>query len=123
MSLNSVIVNISEKAATAVNLITAMLPKPYVDVRDYSSFAAAVSAIGSSEKTLLIPNEQAVSAEITLPSTLTPWFLRPGCLNIAAGVTVTMPRPEAGRYQIFKGLGTAKVEPPIDIYLEWWGTG
>jgi hypothetical protein len=121
MSLSTITVNIQEKLNAQVNLITAPLPKPYVDVRDYSSWVAAVDAIGSTEATLLIPNEQAVAVNKTVPSTLTQWFLRPGCLNVAVGVQVTMPRPEAGRYQIFKGLGTVKVEPPIDVYPEWWG--
>jgi len=126
LSLNSVIVNITEKAATVVNLITAMLPKPYVDVRDYSSFAAAVGAIGSTKKTLLIPNEQPVSANIIDPSNIELWFLQGGSLSIATGVTVTINgHVEAGLYQIFKWTGTGKVvfgaEAIKERYPEWWG--
>lgn len=40
-------------------------------VEDYASFAAAVTAIGATVTTLLIPSVQTVAADVTVPSTLT----------------------------------------------------
>ena len=126
MSLSSVIVNISEKAATVVNLITAMLPKPYVDVRDYSSFAAAVGAIGSTKKALLVPNEQGVSANITVPTNIGLKIPQGGSLAIATGVTVTINGDvDAGLYQIFSWVGTGTVVfgpgSVKEVHIQWWG--
>ena len=110
-----------------VNLLRPGLVSPWVDVRDYSSFSAAIDAIGLSEKTLLIPNQQGVTANKTVPSNVCVQFLKGGYLNISNGITVTFnQRPESGRYKIFKLTGTAKVEfgsdASVDIYPEWWGT-
>jgi len=99
---------------------------PYVDVRDYASFSVAIDAIGASEKTLLIPNEQAVAADKTVPANVTLKFLQGGSLNIATTKTVTINgHVEAGPYQIFKWAGTGAValgaSAVKEIYPEWWG--
>jgi len=99
---------------------------PYVDVRDYASFSVAIDAIGASEKTLLIPNEQAVSADKTVPANVTIKFLQGGSLNIADTKTVTINgHVEASLYQIFKWAGTGKVSfgsgAVKEVYPEWWG--
>jgi hypothetical protein len=122
----NIVVSITEKQPIQVNLITAALPKPYVDVRDYSSFAAAITAIGSLKKTLLIPNEQAISGSIAVPSNIGLWFLEGGSLAIATGATVTINgHVEAGLFKIFSCSGTGKVlfgkGGVSKILTSWWG--
>lgn len=41
---------------------------PWVDVRAYASFSAAIDAIASDEETLLIPDSQDVTDDKTVPS-------------------------------------------------------
>ena len=80
---------------------------PWVDVRNYASLSAAITAIGASNKTLLIPNEQTVSADVTVPANIHLLIIKGGSLSIDAGVTVTINGPfEAGPHQIFLGNGT-----------------
>ena len=97
---------------------------PFTDVRDYSSFSAAIDAIGASKKTLLIPNEQAVAADKTVPSNVMLMFLQGGSLNIAVTKTVTINGCiDAGRHQIFEGSGLVSVgvKASNGVYPEWWG--
>jgi len=126
VSTSNIAVTIYEKLASVVNLVTAALPKPYIDVRDYPSFADAVTAIGSAKKTLLIPSEQAVSANITIPSNIELYFLQGGSLSIATGVTVTINgQVNGGLYQIFSWSGSGKVVfgagAVKEVYPQWWG--
>jgi hypothetical protein len=99
---------------------------PLCDVRTYASFAAAVTAIGATATTLLISTEQAVAADVTVPSTLILYFTRGGSINIATTKIVTINgNVEAGLHQIFKWAGTGKVVfgsgAVHEIYPEWWG--
>jgi hypothetical protein len=98
----------------------------WVDVRKHGSFSAAIDAIGSTEAILLIPDEQAVSADKTVPSNVTLLFTHGGSLNIADAKTVTINgHVEAGLYQIFKWTGTGKVifgaSAVKEVSSEWWG--
>ena len=100
------------------------ITEPWVDVREYDSFADAIDAIVANEKTLLIPNLQSITANKTIPSNITLWFLRGGGLNISAGVTVIINGPiEAGLCQIFNGRGSVKfgVGAVKEVYPHWWG--
>lgn len=61
------------------------------DVRAYANntnkqdgLANAISKIGSTETTLLIPNQQDVTANATVPANVTLWFLRGGSINVGA---------------------------------------
>lgn len=95
---------------------------PWVDVRAYASFSAAIDAIGLSNATLLIPNEQVVSANKTVPSNVDLQFVNPGRLSINAGVTVTINGSfNAGLYQIFSGAGSVVFGSVKEVYPQWWG--
>lgn len=101
---------------------------PEVDVRAYASFAAAIDAINTDAKTLLIPNQQDVTANKTVPLNVTLRFLQGGSLNISTGVTVTINgHIDAELYQIFKWTGTGNVVFGLgavkEVYPEWWGFG
>ena len=97
-----------------------------VDVRAYASFSSAIDALGASPKTLLIPNQQNITANKTVPSNVTLYFLQGGSLTISHGVTVTINgHVDAGLYQIFSWTGTGEVVfgagAVKEVYPEWWG--
>jgi hypothetical protein len=99
---------------------------PWVDVRAYTSFAAAITAIGASNKTLMIPTATSISGDITVPANVKLWFKKSGSLAIATGVTVTINGPiDASLFQIFTCTGTGKVTLGAGsvekCYPEWWG--
>ena len=96
---------------------------PAIDVRAYPSLNAAISDIGSSNKTLVISNQQSVTSNVTVPSNVTLEFLQGGSLAIANGVTVSVINPiVAGTHQIFYLTGTGAVSlGAMTISPEWWG--
>jgi len=116
-------------AAGAFTTITAAdiyLGGPMVDVRTYATFILAIAGIGATEATLLIPNEQAVADNVTVPVNVALRFLRGGSLNVATTKTVTINgHVEAGLYQIFTLTGSGVVVFGVGsvggIYPEWWG--
>jgi hypothetical protein len=89
-----------------------------------TSFSADIDAIGSSEETLIIHNQQNVIANKTVPSNITLKFQQGGSLNISSGKTVTINgHVEAGLYQIFSGSGTVVFGSGSvkEVYPQWWG--
>jgi len=101
-----------------------LINKPFVDVRDYSSFSLAIDGISTSSKTLVISSEQAVTASKTVPSNVTLMFMQGGSLAISDTKTVTINgHVEAGLYQIFSGAGTVTFGAGAvkEVYPEWWG--
>lgn len=73
---------------------------------EYNTFTECVASIGGNEGTIMIPNEQAITADLIIPANITLRFIQGGYLNVSAGVTVTINGTiEAGLYQIFKGSG------------------
>ena len=96
----------------------------WINVKEHASFSAAIDAIGASDKTLIIPDEQAVSDDKTVPANVTLKFMQGGSLNISAAKTVTINgHIEAGLYQIFEGAGTVVfgVGSVKEVYPQWWG--
>ncbi|HAG05309.1 MAG TPA: hypothetical protein DCG68_00445 [Cryomorphaceae bacterium] len=102
----------------------APLNNRWVDVADYASFEAAVTAIGSTVTTLLIGTSQSVTSNVTVPSTLTLWFIGSGQLNVASTKTVTINGPIVTDIrQIFAGSGTiAGLGKMPVIYPDFWAT-
>jgi len=98
---------------------------PWVDVRDYGSFALALDAIGATKTTLVIPDQQNVTDDKTVvPANVTLWFLQGGTLSIGGGKTVTINgHVDAGLYQIFEGAGSVVFGAGAvkEVYPEWWG--
>lgn len=97
-----------------------------VNVENYASFAAALAAIGSSTKTLVIGSTQKVSASVTVPATCTLRFTGAGLLTIAANQTLTVARrPIAEEVQIFNvsasGSLVTVTESSLPLPLRWWG--
>jgi hypothetical protein len=96
-----------------------------INASSYASFAAAVTAIGSTPATLLVSSNLSVSASLTVPATLTLRFTGAGKLTIASGQVVTIVGPLlAPEKQIFAGSGTVSFTSNVAIpeyFAAWWG--
>jgi len=88
-----------------------------------TSLASDISAIGSTEMTLIVADTQTVSANVTTPSTLTIKVLQGGGFSVDATKTLTINGVlDAGKYTIFSGSGTVDGYPKCSVvYPEWWG--
>ena len=100
-----------------------------VSVKEYSGVQAAVTAIGTAPRTLLIPDVQTIAASLTIPVTLTLRFVSAGQLSINTGVMVTYLGSTADwpRRQIFTGPGATpgviftRSGETVRAYPQWWG--
>lgn len=102
---------------------TAQLP---VDVRSYANLADALTAIGSTQTTLVIPSAITLTASATIPSTLKLIIDKGGSITKASTYTLTINGPfEAGPYTVFSGFDAGDVtfaQNSVREYLpEWWG--
>ncbi len=80
-----------------------------VDVRNFATFELAITDIGSTDATLLIPDSQPLDADTTVPENVTLWFTRDGLITVATGQTLTiLGEIEAGTHAIFSQGGTGK---------------
>ena len=88
-------------------------------------FLAAIAAIGGNKATLLVSIGVTVTANLTIPATLTLQFIQGGIITVNSGITLTINGPiDAGLYQIFNCVGTGKVVfggPLNGIYPQWFG--
>jgi len=112
------------KTTSSPEFADIILKGPIKDVRAYTDFSTAISTIGATECTLLIPDEQAVTTDETVPATMTLNFLQGGTLNISSTKTVTINgHVEAGLYQIFEGAGSVSFGASAAefYYAEWFG--
>ncbi len=115
-----------ESDAYSLRVSDTIFGGPVTDVRYYSSFSSAITSIGATKTTLLIPEEQVVSADVTVPSTMELMFTRNGSLSIDTGKTVTINGPlDAGLHQIVSGSGSVSFGGGVGVYKEvypqWWG--
>lgn len=98
-----------------------------VVIGEYSSFANALSTIGSTPTTLVINQATTCSTNATVPSTLTLRFTRRGSLTVSTGITCTvLGSIEADPIKIFynclAGQGTVAVSSyNLTLYPQWWG--
>lgn len=99
-------------------------------VTSYASISAAVTAIGAATKTLVIPNVQTVSANVTIPSNITLRFTGSGRIDVANTYTLTVNGPidAPSQRKIFGALGSSQSQGTVVIgtmvnalYPEWWG--
>jgi len=97
------------------------------DIRNYDDIADAVTSIGVTETTLLIPDAQDVDENVTVPSTMKLHFVGAGQLTIETGIDLTINSPEhiiaPPRRQIFVIEGTGEVIFSNEglVYPQWWG--
>ncbi len=96
------------------------------DASDYASINAAVTAIGSTQTTLVVSDAQTLAGNIIFPTTLTLKVPKGGSIVKASTYTATINGPlEAGPYQVFSGFAAGNVTfgagAVKEVYAEWWG--
>lgn len=94
-----------------------------VNVLSHASLSAAITAIGATATTLLIPASMAVTASLTIPKNVVLTVSGVGEFNVSSGQTLTINGPlVAPRRQIFTGSGSVRFGASISTaYPEWFG--
>lgn len=99
-----------------------------INVENYASFAAAVTAIGSTETTLFISTAQSCSTAITTPTTLAVEFTGAGKITKSTGCTLTFNGPFPNGHllrKLFDGFTAGDVTFGVGsvstVYPQWWG--
>lgn len=99
-----------------------------VDADQYSSLSAAITAIGSTQTTLRISSTQTVSANLTIPTTITIKRTGTGKFSLASGVVLTLNCDvEADRSQLFvyadntSRVAFGQYGKVSTLKPEWWG--
>jgi hypothetical protein len=107
------------EAGTGLIKITTGAPR-YVS--EYTSFASAITAIGSTVQDLVIDTLVTISANTTCPSNINLQFSNAGYFSVGSGKTLTINRldPAAPLRQIFSGDGSVLLSCK-NVYPEWWG--
>jgi hypothetical protein len=111
----------------AINIGDFITKGPWVDVRAFSDFASALSAIGTSTlTTLLIPCEITVDDHAIVGANIELWFLEGGKLTVSSSKSLTINGGiKAGLHQIFNTSAIGSViagTPKVDKYFpQWWG--
>jgi len=97
------------------------LTVPVLDhVSNYASLAAAVTAIGASNKALYIDTECTLTANTNVPENIELVFARNGSIA-RAGFTLTLGRePNAGLFQIFTGAGSTVFTGKVTVHTAWF---
>jgi hypothetical protein len=96
---------------TYENIAIVAFASPNVDyLSNYGSFAAAITSIGATVKTLVIDTAGAVSDDTTVPATLNFYSVNSGILTVATGKTLTINGSlEPCLHKVFECTGTGKV--------------
>ena len=100
------------------------LDLPAFNAGEFTSFEAAISAVGIREAVLFISNQQSLQTSVTVPSNVHLRFQTGALLVITPGATATINGPlEAGLFQIFAGTGLVNFKGGIikEVYPQWWG--
>lgn len=93
----------------------------------YSTFNKAITDLGALSCTLAVSTAQTLTANTTVPATLTLKVIKPGNLTKASTYTLTLNGPViAGPYAIFSGFSTGNVTfgtsgSIVEVLPEWWG--
>lgn len=91
-----------------------------------TTLAAAITAIGSSKVTLVVPPGTWTGDDLTIPATMGLRVLKGATITVSDGATLTINGPlSAGPYQVFTCTGTGKVVfgagSVREAYPEWFG--
>ena len=85
-------------------------PDYFYLARNYASINAAVTAIGSTQTTLVVTETETLTASLIIPSTLRLVILKGGSIVKASTYTLTINGTfEAGLYQVFSGFDAGDV--------------
>lgn len=91
----------------------------WVDSRAYSSISDAVSTIGSSERTLLISQNENCTA-LTIPSNIHLYFTPLGSITNTGNLSIKSTHISASDHQIFTGTGEIDFARGTNVYSSWF---
>ncbi len=78
---------------------------PWYDVRSYTSINAAITTIGATVCTLVVPDAQTLTANLVIPATMSLFIPKGGSIVKASTYTLTVNGPlNVGHYQGFSGF-------------------
>jgi beta-1,2-mannobiose phosphorylase / 1,2-beta-oligomannan phosphorylase len=93
----------------------------WTDTRTYSSLQDAITAVGSDDREIVIPNEQFVTT-LTIPSNVRLKFLRDGSINNSGQLTINTTNISAENRQIFTGTGDIDFADGSIVKSSWFST-
>lgn len=94
-----------------------------LDCNAYGGLTSAISTLGTTTKTLIVNDDQAISDNLTIPANISLIVTRNGRLTVAATKTLTINGTIiAGAYQIYYGTGTVTFSG-TGIYYGKWSSG
>ena len=93
----------------------------WTDARAYATLNAAITAIGTDERTIVIPSEQVVTA-LTVPATVTLRFERDGSIANSGQLTIQTTKISAESRQIFTGTGDIDFARGTVVKSTWFST-
>jgi hypothetical protein len=91
----------------------------WTDSRSYSTINAAVTAIGTDKRTLLITSPQSVTS-LTIPSNITLRFERDGSITNSGQLTIQTKNIIADDHQIFTGTGDIDFAQGTEVKSSWF---
>ena len=91
----------------------------WTDTRAFATLNAAVTAIGTAQRTILIASPQIVTT-LTVPSNVTLKFERDGSITNSGQLTINTKNIIADDHQIFTGLGDIDFAPGTVVRLSWF---
>ena len=93
-------------------------------VSHYGDVADIVKAISKRKCLLVIESNQLVSADLTIPSTISVRVEKGSVITVASGRKLTINGPfQAGLYKTFAGEGTVSFGVIVnEVFPEWWET-
>jgi len=112
---------------TRDNISIGLTQGPWIDVAEYASLTAAVTAIGTvTDTTLLINSSTAVTANTTVTANIRLQFTAKGLITKTSGTLLIARVPEGmGLEQRFVGFDiddvTLSVGAVQEVHPEWWG--
>lgn len=106
---------------TRDNLPFGLVDGPWIDVSEYASLTAAVTAIGSTPATLLVNDATTLTAGTTIPSTLALEVTPIGSINQGAYTLTINGSVDFPDKQVFTGTGAVSGTGLKETRPEWWG--
>jgi hypothetical protein len=91
----------------------------WTDARAYSTLNAAITALGTDQRTIVIASPQTITS-LTIPSTVTLRFERDGAINNSGTLTIQTKNITAEDRQIFTGAGSIVFASGTIVHSAWF---
>jgi hypothetical protein len=98
----------------------------YVVLSNHASLSAALTSIGSNQKTLVVDRNETISTDVTIPANVSLKFGRPYILTVNTGIELTISSSVTAKpAQIFSGAGTVSLvdSTQTEVFPHWFYDG